>query len=89
MVRGIKGGPLSSRQVQLDMQKLRGYLGLPDTATPHALRHSFVTHLLAGGGDLRTIQQLLGHESLSSTQRYTEVDFSSLRRIHAETRPRG
>lgn len=86
--RGIRGGPLSARQVQKDMQLLRSYLGLPDTATPHALRHSFATHLLAGGGDLRTIQQLLGHESLSTTQRYTDVDASALRRVHKASHPR-
>ena len=88
LFRGIRGGPLSARQVQLDMQNLRVFLGLPETATPHALRHSFATHLLAGGGDLRTIQQLLGHESLSTTQRYTDVDASGLMRIHREAHPR-
>lgn len=89
LFRGVRGGPLSARQVQLDMQVLRGYLGLPETATPHALRHSFATHLLAGGGDLRTIQQLLGHEDLSTTQRYTGVDVDGLRRVHKAAHPRG
>jgi len=88
LFRGAKGGPLSPRIIRRDMQRLRGALGLPETATPHALRHSFATHLLAGGGDLRTIQQLLGHESLSTTQRYTGVNIDALRRVHAAAHPR-
>jgi len=74
LFRGARGGPLSPRIIQKRMQPLRAQLGLPDSATPHALRHSFATHLLSSGGDLRSIQELLGHASLSTTQRYTEVD---------------
>ena len=70
------------------MRRLRVALGLPETATPHALRHSFATHLLADGGDLRTIQELLGHASLSTTQRYTEVDASRIAAVHRRTHPR-
>ncbi|MBN9672859.1 tyrosine recombinase XerC [Roseibium aggregatum] len=85
---GARGGPLNPRLIQLAMEKLRGALGLPDSATPHALRHSFATHLLAGGGDLRTIQELLGHASLASTQIYTEVDSAHLLAAYDKAHPR-
>jgi integrase/recombinase XerC len=86
--RGEKGGPLSPRIMQLTMERLRGALGLADTATPHALRHSFATHLLSRGGDLRAIQELLGHASLATTQIYTAVDSTHLMKAYKAAHPR-
>ena len=85
---GKRGGRLNPRAIQKAMERVRRALGLPESATPHAMRHSFATHLLAGGGDLRCIQELLGHASLSSTQHYTEVDSASLLATYQKAHPR-
>lgn len=87
--RGVRGGVLSPRLIQQRMSQLRGALGLPPSASPHALRHSFATHLLGKGGDLRAIQELLGHASLSSTQIYTAVDTDHLLDAYRKAHPRG
>lgn len=87
--RAVRGGVLGPRPVQALMERVRGRLGLPESATPHALRHSFATHLLARGADLKAIQDLLGHASLSTTQIYTGVEATALSALHARAHPRG
>ena len=88
LFRGIRGGALNPRAVQEGMAKARMQLGLPATATPHAMRHSFATHLLSAGGDLRAIQELLGHASLSTTQAYTAVDTARLMEVYDRAHPK-
>jgi len=85
---GARGGPLDPAIVQKRVREIRSQLGLPESVTPHALRHSFATHLLGAGGDLRTIQELLGHASLSTTQRYTDVDAARLSAVYRAAHPR-
>ena len=87
LFRGARGGPLAPRAIQKSMEAARAVLGLPATATPHAMRHSFATHLMAAGGDLRSIQELLGHASLSTTQAYTAVDTDRLLEIYDAAHP--
>ena len=89
LFRGAKGGPLDPGVLRATLRKARTALGLPESATPHALRHSFATHLLARGADLRTIQELLGHASLSSTQIYTGIDTARLLDVYRSAHPRG
>jgi integrase/recombinase XerC len=88
LFRGVRGGALNQRQIQKVMADARMQLGLPPTATPHALRHSFATHLLEAGGDLRTIQELLGHATLATTQVYTGVDQARLMEVYAAAHPK-
>src|SRR5690606_6654985 len=88
LFRADRGGAMAPRAAQKLMQRIRSGLGLPDTATPHALRHAFATHLLGNGADLRAIQELLGHASLSSTQIYAGVDAAALLRVHSAAHPR-
>lgn len=88
LFRGARGGPLGPRAIQKAIEQVRRQLGLPATATPHAMRHSFATHLLSSGGDLRAIQELLGHASLSTTQAYTSVDTGRLMEVYAKTHPK-
>ena len=88
LFRGARGGPLNPRLIALVMEKARMQLGLPSSATPHAMRHSFATHLLSAGGDLRAIQELLGHASLSTTQTYTAVDAARLMEVYEKAHPR-
>lgn len=88
LFRGVRGGPLSARAIQKLVAGVRAQLGLPATVTPHAMRHSFATHLLNAGGDLRAIQELLGHASLSTTQAYTAVDSARLMEVYRRAHPK-